>query len=125
MTSDSKARLSGLLGAATLAACCLSSRHALSIVFIALVFLMGAPTHSFATTECSVKKTPDGFVALRKEPSQKAPIIARLKPKDVVLISSEHEPSGRWIYVSKVRSNGKYGPSGWVNLRLIDDDMCG
>jgi hypothetical protein len=96
-----------------------------SILFIALVFLMVAPTHTFATTECSVKKTADGFVALHKAPSQKAPIIARLKPKDVVLISSEHEPSGRWIYVSKVGSNGKYGPSGWVNGRLIDDDKCG
>jgi hypothetical protein len=96
-----------------------------SILFIALVFLMGAPTHTFATTECLVKKTRVGFVALHKKPSRKAHVIAHLKPKDVVLISSKSWPSGRWLYVSKVGRNGKYGPSGWVNGRLIEEDKCG
>lgn len=93
-----------------------------SIVVIALVLCAGAPTQTFATTGCPLKKTPDGFVALRKGPSQTAPIVARLSSKDVVVISSDHEQSGEWVYVSKVKGDGGYGPSGWVNGRLIDND---
>lgn len=96
-----------------------------SIIFIALAVFIGAPTRALATTQCAVKKTPDGFVALRKGPSQDLPMVARLTAKDVVLISSEREPSGEWIYVSKVVGGGKYGPSGWVNDRLIEKDKCG
>ncbi len=96
-----------------------------SIIFIALAVFIGAPTRALATTQCAVKKTPDGFVALRKGPSQDSPMVARLTAKDVVLISSEREPSGEWIYVSKVVGGGKYGPSGWVNDRLIEKDKCG
>jgi hypothetical protein len=95
------------------------------IISVALILVMGASTDALATTQCAVKKTADGFVALRKRPSQDSPIVARLTAKDVVSISSEHEPSGEWIYVSKVVGGGKYGPSGWVNDRLIEKDKCG
>jgi hypothetical protein len=94
------------------------------IVAIALILLLGAPAPTFATTGCPLKQTPDGFVALRNGPSPTAPIVARLGAKDVVLISTEHEPSGEWVYVSRVKGNGTYGPSGWVNGRLIDNDKC-
>jgi hypothetical protein len=94
-----------------------------SIVVIALVLFAGAPTQAFATTGCPLKKTPDGFVALRTGPSQTAPIVAHLSSKDVVLISNDHEQSGEWVY-AKVKGDGGYGPSGWVNGRLIDNDKC-
>ncbi len=94
-------------------------------VYIPLVLLLLAPTDTFATTQCSVKKTSDGFVALRKGASATAPLILRLRTTDVILISSEREPSGKWLYVSVVKHGGGFGPSGWLNGRLIDNDKCG
>jgi hypothetical protein len=80
--------------------------------------------HRLSQRPGPLKQTPDGFVALRNGPSPTAPIVSRLGPKDVVLISTEHEPSGEWVYVSRVKGDGTYGPSGWVNGRLIDNDKC-
>jgi hypothetical protein len=93
-------------------------------IVIALALPVGAPTHAFAATGCPLKKSPDGFVALRKGPSPTAAIVARLTSKDVVVISNDHEQSGAWVYVSKVKGDGGYGPSGWVDGHLIDNDKC-
>jgi hypothetical protein len=94
------------------------------IVVIALVLIVGAPMQSFATTGCPLKKTPDGFIALRRGPSQTASLVARLNPDDVVVISSDHDQSGEWVHVSKVKGGGGTGPSGWMNGRFIDNDKC-
>jgi hypothetical protein len=62
------------------------------------IALIGAPAETRATTGCPLKKTSDGFVALRKGASQTAPIVALLNSRDMVLISREHERSGEWVY---------------------------
>ena len=88
-----------------------------------LAFLMA--TSASATTECSVKQAPGGFVAIHEQPSSEAKVVGQLKPKDVVLISHEHDPVGPWIYVARKERGGGYGVSGWVLDRFISKDECG
>ena len=100
---------------------------AFSMVFLAAMQL--GSTTSLATGFCNVKKTADGFVALRAGPSSKAKILGRMKSSDEVLIGlGQH---GNWIEVTWWRGSDRFDKGydhtsgqGWVNMRFIEEE-CG
>lgn len=82
-----------------------------------------------ATLFCHLRRTEDGFVALRAAPSPDAKILARMKPQDEVMIGLGEK--GKWIEVTWWRGDdrltkryGGKGLRGWTHGALIDD-MCG
>lgn len=86
-----------------------------------------------ATEFCDIRKTPDGFMALRAQPNAKGKLIVRMKPGDEVMLNnivSEKNGCTR-VYWWKgerpadgiARSIGK-AKQGWVNSRLLGDE-CG
>ena len=103
-----------------------------SLSLIVLAGLSVAPAS--ATTFCHIKKTKDGFVALRAGPGPATKLLHRMRPGDEVLPSSIEE-QGDWVKVTWWRggrfrlSKGGAGdpPSGtgWMNRKLIEDDSCG
>jgi hypothetical protein len=84
---------------------------------------------------CTVKPTPDGFVALRSGPSATSRMITRIIPGQMVVIERKGYiaiQSGNWFRVSY--HPGKVFPNpgapeykdvrkGWVNSRFVED--CG
>ena len=56
----------------------------LAVVFAGLALAGAARAETF--TACSVKPTKDGFVALRAKPSHDAPVIAKMRPEQIVLL---------------------------------------
>jgi hypothetical protein len=91
-------------------------------------------TPAAATEFCDVRKTPDGFVALRTSPNPKAKLVARMKAGDEVLGDSTVDSVKGWIYVTwwkggrfkTGKPNGYDDPSGkgWVYGKFIDE-LCG
>lgn len=103
---------------------------------IAAFLLVGlAPSIAEARYACAVKRTKDGFVALRQGPSARHAEVGRMKPQELVgLLHPDKDDivrSGDWLqvlwYPGTRRtadhipdvSNAK-GRSGWVYDRLID-----
>ncbi|MCZ8181895.1 MAG: SH3 domain-containing protein [Beijerinckiaceae bacterium] len=93
-----------------------------------LVVIAGAMPAG-ATGFCHLRKTADGFVALRAEPSPAAKMVGRMRPSDEVLIGEGEK--GQWVEVTWWRGTErldkgfeKHAGKGWVNRRLIADD-CG
>jgi hypothetical protein len=87
-----------------------------------------------ATAFCNLKKTPDGFVALRAGPSPKAKLLHRMRPNDEVLPSSIEE-KGAWVKVtywrggrfriSKEPAGDPPTATGWMNKAFLDEERCG
>jgi hypothetical protein len=87
-----------------------------------------------ATEYCNVRKTPDGFVALRTSPSPKAKLIAKMKAGDEVLGDSTVDSVKGWMYVTwwkggrfkSGKPNGYDNPNGkgWVYGKFVDE-LCG
>lgn len=82
-----------------------------------------------ATAFCNLKKTKDGFVALRAGPSADAKLLARMTVKDEVMIDEGQQ--GKWVEVTWWRGDdrlskkhGGRGMHGWVNGDLLGD-LCG
>lgn len=84
---------------------------------------------------CAVRQTPDGFVALRKGPGGKHPIVGRMKRHEMVgLLNPETEEimrKGDWLFVQwypGTRRTADATPDisaikatpGWVYDKLID-----
>lgn len=100
---------------------------------------ISAATPADATLYCVLKKTPDGFVALRAGPSPSARIVLKMHPGDTVLI--QNAPGAavnpQWDQVlhwrkevyEKLRKLGQedssLGTRGWVNKRFYLEDSCG
>ena len=85
-----------------------------------------------ATTYCLVKKTKDGFVALRDRPDPGGRLVQRMKAGDEVLPGEER--LGPWVKVAYWRggrfAGGKPLPkpataNGWMHSALIEEDSCG
>lgn len=78
-------------------------------------------------TYCYVRRTADGFVALRAGPDPGARLLARMRPGEEVLL--EEGRSGPWQRAHLMRRNGRgedggfapNSPSGWVHSALIRD----
>ncbi len=97
----------------------------------ALAILAGlaafAPQQAAATGFCNLKRSPDGFVALRAAPSPTARLIARMRAEDEVLIGLGKK--GQWVEVTWWRGQDRHekgyhaiAGKGWVNARLIEED---
>lgn len=94
--------------------------------------MVAAPAAS-ATEFCNVKRTADGFVALREAPDPKARLVGRMTHGDEVLGDPTVESRNGWMFVTwwkggRFRSGGyefdKPTGKGWVNSRLIEEE-CG
>lgn len=101
-----------------------------SMVFVAMIATAGTAS---ATEFCNVKRTPDGFVALRAAPDANAKLVGRMTHKDEVLGDPTIESRKGWIFVtwwkgSRFRAGGyefgKPTAKGWVNSRFIEEE-CG
>jgi hypothetical protein len=87
-----------------------------------------------ATTFCDIRKTSDGFVALRAGPDAKAPLIARMRVGDEVQVRDDIASRGGFMFVTwwkggrfKVKRAAGYDPpdrDGWVREILIAEE-CG
>lgn len=68
----------------------------------ALVLLVAASTMAEARYACAVKRTPDGFVALREGPSTRHKVVARMRPHELVGImhpeTEDLKRSGDWLW---------------------------
>jgi hypothetical protein len=108
-----------------------------SVVLTALaiwVWLASAAAPVRATAFCDIRKTRDGFVALRARPDAKAPLIARMHVGDEVLVRDDVAARGGFMFVTwwkggrfKVKREVGYDPpdrDGWVHKALIADE-CG
>ncbi|WP_442753614.1 SH3 domain-containing protein [Methylocystis sp. JAN1] len=89
--------------------------------------------HAAAATEfCNVKRTPDGFVALREAPDPRARLVGRMTHGDEVLGDPTIESRCGWMFVTwwkggRFRSGYEFEKptgKGWVNSRLIEEE-CG
>lgn len=103
-------------------------------VALALTMIVIGARASEARYACAIIATPDGFVALRKEPSARSQEIAKMKPQEMVgLLHPDTEDivrSGDWLYVRwypGTRRTEDHIPdiddtkaiSGWVKDSLI------
>ena len=92
------------------------------------------PGPARATEFCSIRKTPDGFIALREQPNAKGKLVARMKPGDEVMINNIVDEKNGWVRVYWWKGGRFHGDiikgiesadgQGWVNGKLIGDD-CG
>ena len=112
------------------------SRMALAVCLLASG-LQGASAETPYTGffVCTVKPTPDGFVALRSGPAAESRMITRITPGQMVVIERKGYvavKSGNWFRVSHHPGTVFPNPGdpeyknvqkGWVNSRLIED--CG
>jgi hypothetical protein len=95
-------------------------------------FLLSAGS-ALATEFCVIKKTADGFVALRAQPDAKGKLVARMKVGDEVMLNNTVDSANGWTRVywwkggparkAIVVGIDKASDEGWVNAKLIAD--CG
>lgn len=84
----------------------------------------GVPTNIQAPVYCYVKRTPDGFVALRTGPAPSHRMVVRMRPGEELHI--EGSVAGEWRRVSLMRRTGRddgyFGPGreGWMHSRFIE-----
>jgi hypothetical protein len=104
-------------------------------VCAALFVAVSAPGTASAMVVCWVKKTSDGFVALRAQPSPEGRLIAKMRGGDVVWGDPDSKVKDRngWTYVNWVKKSTheatggvtvKIDGKGWVRASLIEDE-CG
>ncbi len=96
-----------------------------------IIFLLALPQAlpASATSFCYVKKSPDGFVALRKQPRVSSPMVGRMKQDDEVMIGLGLK--GNWMEVTwwhgddrLTKGFNKRAGHGWVNSKYIENE-CG
>ena len=92
--------------------------------FLALVGLAAGMASAHATAFCEVKRTGDGFVALRAAPSAEGKRLWRLKAGDMVQIDTTRSKTGGWVAVIYRSEDQKTRHIGWVAARLIEKE-CG
>jgi hypothetical protein len=100
---------------------------------VVLAGLMIAARAASATEFCDVKRTADGFVALRAAPDPQSRLVGRMAHGDEVLGDPTVESRNGWIFVTWWKG-GRFRPGGyefdkptgkgWVNRRLIEEE-CG
>jgi hypothetical protein len=74
----------------------------LRAIIPALTLLVAATATAEARYACAVKRTPDGFVALREGPSASHKMVARMRPQEMVHImhpeTEDVKRSGDWLW---------------------------
>lgn len=93
---------------------------------LALNALIALPAS--ATSFCNIKRTSDGFGALRAGPDANARLLARMRPGDEVMLGMNER--GPWQQVTFWRGQTRHqdggfarGQSGWVHRSLLGE--CG
>lgn len=80
-----------------------------------------------AALDCELKKTPDGFVALRDKPTSSSSVLRKLDPKvHYVRLGGSGAVTSAWAAVTVFRhASPGINPigKGWVSAALLD--MCG
>lgn len=104
-------------------------------IISALVLLAIATGTAEARYACAVKRTSDGFVALRDGPSTQHPVLGRMRPQELVgLLHPDKDDivrSGNWLFVrwypgtrrtefQMPDADESTARSGWVHDRLIN-----
>ena len=99
-----------------------------------LVSITLVPLFASAAEFCDIRKTADGFIALRAKPESGSQMVARMKPGDEVMINSAIAAKNGWTRVywwKGGRANGQVvkgldraNGQGWVNSKLLGDE-CG
>jgi hypothetical protein len=99
------------------------------------LLLLAATSVAEARYNCAVKRTPDGFVALREGPSTRHAVLARMRPQEMVglldPVTEEIVREGDWLRVRwhpgtrrtafhMPAGNETTARSGWVRDRLLD-----
>jgi hypothetical protein len=100
---------------------------------IAALFLATGAAHATADGCAVVLKTPDGFLNLRKAPSMKARIVARLIPGAIIYTTdlacprlSHCDNEGEWTHVSDVPDSRTFATK-YLGDRLenqLDYERC-
>lgn len=91
---------------------------------IALVGLAAVATAAHASAFCEVRKTSDGFVALRDAPNANGKRLWRLKPGEMVQLDRTRPNAKGWAAVIYRSEDRKVERTGWVSDRLIEKE-CG
>jgi hypothetical protein len=101
----------------------------------ALALLAAAAATAEARYACAVKRTSDGFAALREGPSARHRMVARMRPQELVGImhpdTKDLKRSGDWLWARwypgtrrtadhTPTGNERTARTGWVHDRLID-----
>lgn len=92
------------------------------------------PATAMASEFCDIRKTSDGFVALRDQPSAGAPLKAKMRVGDEVMIDNSIAARNGWSRVywwkggrfqgQNVKGLDKSDGKGWVNTKLLGEE-CG
>jgi len=88
-----------------------------------------------ATAFCDIPSMPDGFLALRDQPSAKGKLVARMKEGDEVMLNTTVADRNGWTRVywwkggrfnddGSFKGSGKASGQGWVSGKLLGDE-CG
>ncbi len=103
------------------------NRILLALTLAGSMLAVTAPAE--ATSFCNLRKTSDGFVALRAGPSADSRMVGRMRSTDEVMLGEGEQ--GQWIEVTWWRGNDrltkgfeKSAGKGWVNRRLVSEE-CG
>ena len=105
-------------------------RFCIGAAFVIGATLMSNPASAMIL--CWVKKTPDGFVALRSGPNADSRMIAKMRGGDIVWGDPDRtvRPRNGWTYVNWVKqstydktmsANAKIDGKGWVRESLIEE----
>lgn len=99
-----------------------------ALIALLAVALACGVTSAQATEFCLIRKTSDGFAALRAAPDLKAKLLARMKTGEEVQLAQGER--GRWREVIYWRGEDRltkgyesHTAKGWVDGRLLED--CG
>lgn len=100
----------------------------------AVLIALAAPAE--ARYACAVKRTSDGFVALREGPSPRHTMIARMRPQELVGLlhpdrGDDVVSQGNWFFATWYPGtrrtafeipamNAATARTGWVNYSLLD-----
>ena len=97
------------------------------------VAMVGAGS-AVATEFCSIKKMPDGFLALREQPNAKGKLIGRMRVGDEVMINNIVAERNGWTRVywwrggrfegEAIKGLDRANGQGWVKSNLLGDE-CG
>jgi len=105
----------------------------LIVASAALLISFGAQAEIFSV--CTVQKTKDGFAALRAAPSRDAPVVAKMRAEQIVVLdvrNGKFVRSGGWVSLSwfpgvEMPNPGDPGfdkvRRGWASWELVDE--CG
>jgi hypothetical protein len=97
---------------------------------LALLAALATETNATGPDDCAVvKKTPDGYLNVRKAPTMKSEIIAKIRPGDLVYADAYECrftadcAIDDWTHIDSVlRSSGDDKPQqlrGWVSTRFL------